>query len=306
MNDYTGRQIAIFTDIHGLLEPLEAILNDIKLQGITEIYSLGDNIGEGPNPLEVIKLLEENGVISIAGNAEEYVRLGIESFPYVNPDDCDWTYNQLGEEGKEIVSKYKRSIELNLGGKKIGLCHFANDIRFNFNAHSTWSYQSHFNLQNGNQIYKDSSEQFKYTNSEEEKDFLNKAITRDGSSPFNRGIISSKEEPLFNGKTIDEFDVIIQGHVHWKLYDENQNTKFYTIRAAGLAYRENPINSASYVILKERTNNQGFDIEERLVTFDREKMVESVLNSTNRDNRIQRFISITEEERLNHKKTRFL
>ena len=31
---YTGREIAIFTDLHGLLEPFEAIIADIQKRGI--------------------------------------------------------------------------------------------------------------------------------------------------------------------------------------------------------------------------------------------------------------------------------
>ena len=46
MESYTGRKIAIFTDAHGLYEPTLAALQDMKARGITEIYSLGDNIGE--------------------------------------------------------------------------------------------------------------------------------------------------------------------------------------------------------------------------------------------------------------------
>lgn len=38
------------------------------------------NIGEGPNPKEVMLLLKEYGVISVLGNAEEYIWLGIEPF----------------------------------------------------------------------------------------------------------------------------------------------------------------------------------------------------------------------------------
>ena len=56
------RKIAIFTDIHGLYEPLEAIIKDIKQRGIKEVYSLGDNIGIGPNPKEVMDLLLESNV----------------------------------------------------------------------------------------------------------------------------------------------------------------------------------------------------------------------------------------------------
>ena len=64
------RRVAIFTDVHGLIEPLEAILKDIKDRGIKEIYSLGDNIGTGPSPNLVIDMLKENNVISVAGNQE--------------------------------------------------------------------------------------------------------------------------------------------------------------------------------------------------------------------------------------------
>ena len=55
---YTGRRIGIFTDSHALYEPTKAILQDMQREGITEIYSLGDNIGFGPNPKEVLELIE--------------------------------------------------------------------------------------------------------------------------------------------------------------------------------------------------------------------------------------------------------
>ena len=86
MTKYTGRQIAIFTDIHGLLYPTIAILNDIKKRGISEIYSLGDNIGVGPNPSQILDLLGENGVTTINGNSEDYSTLGIAPFSsYFSP-----------------------------------------------------------------------------------------------------------------------------------------------------------------------------------------------------------------------------
>ena len=45
---------AIISDIHGNLEALQAVLADIKSQGISEIYCLGDVVGYGPNPRECI------------------------------------------------------------------------------------------------------------------------------------------------------------------------------------------------------------------------------------------------------------
>lgn len=63
-------RIAIISDIHANFRALQAVLADIAEQDITEIISLGDNIGYGPEPEEVIQALREHGVISIMGNHE--------------------------------------------------------------------------------------------------------------------------------------------------------------------------------------------------------------------------------------------
>ena len=48
--------IAIFSDIHGNIPALEAVLEDIEKRAISTIYCLGDFIGKGPNPNETIAL----------------------------------------------------------------------------------------------------------------------------------------------------------------------------------------------------------------------------------------------------------
>ena len=127
------REVAIFSDSHGLLEPTEAVLEDISKRGITEIYSLGDNIGLGPNPGEIISLLDNYNVTSLAGNYEEMIRLGNLPFmSYLSKEkikDAEWTKEQLTNEQLHSISKYKSFINLEMAGKKIGLCHFGNDIR---------------------------------------------------------------------------------------------------------------------------------------------------------------------------------
>ncbi len=45
---------ALISDIHSNIESLEAVLADIRDQGISEIFCLGDLVGYGPNPREVI------------------------------------------------------------------------------------------------------------------------------------------------------------------------------------------------------------------------------------------------------------
>lgn len=270
---YTGRQIAIFTDIHGLLEPLVAVLNDIQKNNIIEIYSLGDNIGTGPNPKEVLELLEKNNVTSIAGNSEEYINLGMEPFDYIQngkKDNCIWTKNNLTNEQIKKLKLFPHTIELILGNKKIALCHFANDVRCDFYVNSTWVYQSKIELNIPNQ-----NKQFLFTNSEIQKKLIEKNAKT--GNPEDKGFESAHIDPLFYGKRVDSYDEIIQGHMHFKALIENCGIKVRTIRALAMGYKNEPNNMASYIILREKQN--GYDVEEVLVPFDREKMLESIKKS---------------------------
>lgn len=288
---YTGREIAIFTDAHGLLEPTRAALEDIERRGIREIYSLGDNIGVGPNPGEVLDLLKEYGVQSIAGNSEEYCILGIYPFSsYFNAlkeKSQLWTLSKLNERQLGEIKLFPHSIELLVGGKKLALCHFANDVRFDFNTRSTWSYQRA--VSRGRNGY----EQFFYTNSVEQVKQMEHIMQVYGKdSAMMRGYVSAMKDPLFDGRRVDFYDAVIQGHVHFKIYEKSNTTEFYSIRAVGMAYQKDPIDTASYVILKEKVNNQGYDLEEVLVRFDREKMIYNILTSDSSDRTIEKFTNM--------------
>lgn len=71
-------RIAVVSDIHGNFRALQAVLDDIKRNRVDEIISLGDNIGYGPEPEEVVQALKDHGVMSIMGNHE----LGLVSNSY--------------------------------------------------------------------------------------------------------------------------------------------------------------------------------------------------------------------------------
>ncbi len=63
-------RVAVIADIHGNYQALKAVLEDIESQEILKIISLGDNIGYGPEPEEVVKALTAKNVTSIMGNHE--------------------------------------------------------------------------------------------------------------------------------------------------------------------------------------------------------------------------------------------
>lgn len=62
--------IAIISDIHGNMEALQAVLEDIDDFGVEEIHCLGDNIGYGPEPEAVVDALCRRGIVSVLGNHE--------------------------------------------------------------------------------------------------------------------------------------------------------------------------------------------------------------------------------------------
>jgi diadenosine tetraphosphatase ApaH/serine/threonine PP2A family protein phosphatase len=62
---------AVFSDVHGNLPGLEAILADIEARGIAEVLSLGDLVGYGPYPNEVAALVRDRGIPSLMGNYDQ-------------------------------------------------------------------------------------------------------------------------------------------------------------------------------------------------------------------------------------------
>ena len=65
--------LAIFSDIHGNLEALEAILKDIRRKRIKpeNVFFLGDAVSYGLNSSECLTLLEKSGVNVCLGNHEQ-------------------------------------------------------------------------------------------------------------------------------------------------------------------------------------------------------------------------------------------
>ena len=273
-DEYTGREVAIFTDCHSMYEPTLAVLEDIRRHGIDEIYSLGDNVGVGPNPIEVFDLLEEYNVKTIAGNSEYYNILGTEPFPYFTQekkDSQEWTATKLGPERIEKIKLYPASVDLLLGDKKIALCHFINDVRWDFRKHSTHTYQANY--------HNNGSDQFRYTNTPAALAEINSVLeSNNPNSKENGGYLSSKNKPLFEGKEITNYDAIIQGHVHFEMDDSLKDTDIYTLRAVGMGYKADPNDKACYYVLKERKDNT-FEIEKRLVHFNRNSLLSNIYTS---------------------------
>jgi predicted phosphodiesterase len=85
---------ALISDIHSNLEALRAVLDDIRGQGISEIYCLGDIIGYGPNPRECLDLVMRMPVV-ILGNHDQAALFDPDGFNPVALRAISWTREQL-------------------------------------------------------------------------------------------------------------------------------------------------------------------------------------------------------------------
>ncbi|MEJ5357698.1 MAG: metallophosphoesterase family protein [Desulfobacterales bacterium] len=74
-------RLAILSDIHGNLDAFEAVLEDLATRRVDAVYSLGDNIGYGAQPEEVVELLVRRGIPSVLGNHE---------LAALDPSTLDW------------------------------------------------------------------------------------------------------------------------------------------------------------------------------------------------------------------------
>ena len=86
---------AIISDVHGNLEALRAVFEDIDRQRVDAIYCLGDIVGYGPNPCECVKLIRERCSVVILGNHDQGALFDPDGFNVGAERAIRWTRSQL-------------------------------------------------------------------------------------------------------------------------------------------------------------------------------------------------------------------
>jgi putative phosphoesterase len=126
------QRVIIFGDIHGNLPALEAVLADIETYDPTPLYCIGDLVGYGTFPNEVIEIIRERNIPTIMGNYDQGV--GNSS------DDCGcaytskeaealgkrsiaWTNQNTADDNKLFLRQLADQFPLQLNGLRIRLVH---------------------------------------------------------------------------------------------------------------------------------------------------------------------------------------
>ena len=105
----------IASDIHSNLEALETVIADADANGgFDQIWSLGDLVGYGPNPSEVIDILRERDHRAVVGNHDLAAvgAIGLEWFNPIAADANAWTSSVLDDARKAFIRAQPRVLEL--------------------------------------------------------------------------------------------------------------------------------------------------------------------------------------------------
>jgi predicted phosphodiesterase len=97
---------ALISDIHGNLEALTRVLEDIGERPIDRIVCLGDTLGYGPNPAECVDLIADVCEWCLLGNHDYGALYEPTNFNAAAEQAAYWTRAQFdAEENKEVAAK---------------------------------------------------------------------------------------------------------------------------------------------------------------------------------------------------------
>lgn len=127
-------KVALIGDVHANLPALEAVLKDVRQHGVDAIWNVGDILGYGAFPDEVVKLLLRENVQSIIGNYDLKVlkvKQKKDQWQNKKPPEkwvaFNWAYENLSKSSRKYLRSIPEEMRLEVEGKRILLTHGSPD-----------------------------------------------------------------------------------------------------------------------------------------------------------------------------------
>lgn len=125
-------KLAVFSDVHGNLQGLTAVLADIERRGADLLWCGGDLVGYGANPGAVIDLVRERGIPTIMGNYDDgigYFRIACgcdypnERAMELGQRSIAWTKAHTSEAAKAYLRNLPYRLHREIEGHQVVLVH---------------------------------------------------------------------------------------------------------------------------------------------------------------------------------------
>ncbi|MBO7394692.1 MAG: metallophosphoesterase [Ruminococcus sp.] len=119
-------KIAVFSDIHGNLTALKAVLEQIKAQNADLTVFLGDIFQRGDKEFECLDLLKNSDVVCLKGNCELYAAYGVDIDPDVEHLRAyyDGIRAKISDEQMKFIRQMPLYYEDEFFGHKMLFSHF--------------------------------------------------------------------------------------------------------------------------------------------------------------------------------------
>ena len=125
-------RIAIIGDIHANAPALRAVIDDAARIGADAIFCVGDVVGRGPHPNEVVEELRRLEIPTVQGNWDEAVGMDRDQTgaAWASADaerdgnaSMRWTAETMGEENRSWLRQLPKSLRISLAGRSVHLFH---------------------------------------------------------------------------------------------------------------------------------------------------------------------------------------
>ena len=119
-------KIAVFSDIHGNIKALKAVLEQIREKNADLTVFLGDIFQRGNEEFECLELLKNSGVVCLKGNCELYAEHGVDVDPDVEHlrSYYDGIRSRLTDEQMQFIRQMPLFYETECHGHKLHFSHF--------------------------------------------------------------------------------------------------------------------------------------------------------------------------------------
>lgn len=122
-------RIGLISDIHGNLHALQAVYQHMEQHPVDLVVCLGDVAMLGPQPREVLQLLQEKNPLVVQGNTDAWA-LDPHTDSSLNPEIAYanvielWNAQLLSEQDKRYLASFQRTELIDLpSGRRLLACH---------------------------------------------------------------------------------------------------------------------------------------------------------------------------------------